>query len=73
MIDSITSGVVYTSDPVNPESNLLLVSSIFGQGKLLVDGIVSPDLFIFQNLTEKLKTSWLQKRRKSCLSMKHVL
>ena len=45
MIDAAASGVIYTRDPVAPESSSLLVHSIYGLGKFLVDGKVSPDYF----------------------------
>ncbi|MFH2055461.1 MAG: PEP/pyruvate-binding domain-containing protein, partial [bacterium] len=45
MIDSKISGVVYTRDPINPERGTLLINSIFGLGKYLVDGTVTPDCY----------------------------
>ena len=45
MVDSRSSGVLYTVDPSEPDSHLLKVSSIWGLGELLVSGSVSPDVF----------------------------
>lgn len=45
MIDAKVSGVVYTRDPVNPERDTVLINSIFGLGKYLVDGTVTPDCY----------------------------
>jgi pyruvate,water dikinase len=45
MIDSRVSGVIYTRDPVNPDGDTMLVHSIYGLGKYLVDGSVTPDCF----------------------------
>lgn len=45
MVDSAASGVVYTRDPLDPESPYLLVNSIFGLGSYLVDGTLTPDVF----------------------------
>jgi pyruvate,water dikinase len=44
MIDSKTSGVMYTQDIENPLSNNLLIHSVWGQGGLLMEGEVSPDV-----------------------------
>jgi pyruvate,water dikinase len=45
MIDARASGVIYTCDPVNPGNHDILINSIFGLGKYLVDGIITPDAF----------------------------
>ncbi len=45
MVDAAASGVVYTMDPIHPEEDCLLVHSVFGLGKSLVDGILTPDVF----------------------------
>jgi pyruvate,water dikinase len=45
MVDAAASGVIYTRDPVRPEDGCVVVSSIFGLGKYLVDGTLTPDLF----------------------------
>jgi pyruvate,water dikinase len=45
MVDAAASGVIYTRDPVQPEDGCVLVSSIYGLGKYLVDGTLTPDLF----------------------------
>jgi pyruvate, water dikinase len=45
MVDSASSGVIYTRDPVRPEDDCLLIYGIFGLGKYLVDGTLMPDVF----------------------------
>jgi pyruvate,water dikinase len=45
MVDAAASGVIYTRDPVRPGDDCVLVSSIYGLGKYLVDGTVTPDFF----------------------------
>jgi pyruvate,water dikinase len=45
MVDATTSGVIYTRDPVRPEDDSLVIYSIFGLGKYLVDGTLMPDVF----------------------------
>ncbi|MBD3170799.1 MAG: hypothetical protein GF307_15085 [candidate division Zixibacteria bacterium] len=57
MVNSAKSGVIYTRNPVNSEDNSLLINSILGLGRFLVDGIVTPDIFHVDrdNLTIKHK------------------
>lgn len=45
MVDATAAGVVYSRDPVNPADDGVLVSSVFGLGKFLVDGTLTPDNF----------------------------
>jgi pyruvate,water dikinase len=44
MIDSEASGIIYTQDAQNKAGNSLVIHSTLGQGSLLVDGKVSPDI-----------------------------
>ncbi len=44
MIDSKSSGVMYSWDIGNQNSRNLLIHSVWGQGELLVEGKVSPDV-----------------------------
>ena len=45
MVDAAASGVVYTRDPVQPDSGAMIINSIFGLGKYVVDGRLTPDVF----------------------------
>jgi pyruvate,water dikinase len=45
MVNAVSSGVVYTRDPVHPADGCLVVNSVFGLGQLLVDGTLTPDVF----------------------------
>lgn len=58
MIDAKSSGVIYTRSPINPDDDYIIVNSIYGLGKYLVDGILNPDIFIVprnpNELTEQI-------------------
>lgn len=45
MVEASASGVIYTQDPVRQDKSHMIVSSIFGLGKFLVDGTITPDVF----------------------------
>ncbi len=45
MVDAAVSGVLYTRDPVHSSDAAVVVSAIYGLGKLLVDGTLAPDVF----------------------------
>ena len=44
MVDAVASGIMYTRDIEAPASDNLVIHSVWGQGELLVDGGVSPDV-----------------------------
>jgi pyruvate,water dikinase len=46
MIDPVCSGVLYTFNPVYPNSNEMVINAVWGVGELLVEGIVSADVYV---------------------------
>lgn len=54
MINSGSSGVLYTVDPSRPESNLLKINSLWGLGEHLVSGEGSPDEFYVDKNTGEI-------------------
>lgn len=57
MVDARASGVVYTRDPVRPEDECLVISSIYGLGPFLVDGTLTPDVFKVSRRTLEIEES----------------
>jgi len=55
MIDAAVSGVVYTRDPIRPDDDIVLVNSIFGLGKYLVNGTLTPDMFVIDRADRQIK------------------
>jgi pyruvate,water dikinase len=45
MVDAVASGVVYTRDPIDPDNDYMLINAVYGLGKYLVDGVMTPDVF----------------------------
>jgi pyruvate,water dikinase len=45
MIDAKAAGVIYTTNPVDPDEPVLIVNAVWGLGKFVVDGTLTPDSF----------------------------
>ncbi|MGO9379566.1 MAG: PEP/pyruvate-binding domain-containing protein [Dissulfurispiraceae bacterium] len=45
MIDARAAGVIYSRDPNNPKSNEIMISSVRGLGKCVVDGKMTPETY----------------------------
>lgn len=62
MVDSASSGVIYTRDPVRPDDDSLVIYSIFGLGKYLVDGTLMPDVFRVSRRSLQVEASEIPKK-----------
>lgn len=58
MVDSVTSGVMFTVEPVTSDTKKIVIEAIYGLGEGLVSGEVTPDLY----LIDKEKMSIISKR-----------
>ena len=54
MVDAVVSGVVYTRNPVDPDDDRMIISSIYGLGRYLVDGIINPDVIWVSRKTREV-------------------
>ncbi|MCJ7786912.1 phosphoenolpyruvate synthase, partial [Patescibacteria group bacterium] len=48
MIPAEISGVMFTIDPVNHEKNRLIIEAVYGLGEYLVQGTVTPDIYVVE-------------------------
>lgn len=48
MIRPLCSGVLYTTDPVAPDKNEIVISAVWGLGQLLVEGKVEADNYVLK-------------------------
>jgi pyruvate,water dikinase len=46
MVDALAAGVAYSVDPTDDALNRMLISAVWGLGKPVVDGTVSPDAYV---------------------------
>ena len=54
MVDSVASGVIYTVDPVEPDSGILRIAAVAGMGERLVSGEASPVTFFVDKTTGRV-------------------
>lgn len=45
MIDAMSAGVVYTTDPNRPKADILIISAVRGMGRCVVDGVMTPETY----------------------------
>ncbi len=48
MIDPVCSGVLYSLNPVQPDSREMVINAVWGIGELLVEGVVSADVYVLK-------------------------
>ena len=46
MVDAVSGGVAYSRNPVNIRENAVVINSVWGLPKPVVDGSITPDLFV---------------------------
>lgn len=61
MVNSHSSGVMFTVDPISTDKNKIVIEAIFGLGEYIVQGIATPDHYevdkkTFQILDRKIST-----------------
>ena len=55
MFNSQVSGITFTANPVNPAANEIIIESTYGLGESIVSGNVTPDRFVLDRTTMKIK------------------
>ncbi len=46
MVDAVAAGVAYSVDPTDPALDKMLISAVWGFGKPVVDGTMTPDTYV---------------------------
>jgi pyruvate, water dikinase len=57
MVPAVASGVVYSVDPLAPDSGCLLINAAWGLGQLVVEGVVTPDAYYLDRHSLRLVRS----------------
>lgn len=60
MVDSEVSGVIFTANPITNNLSEIMIESGFGLGELVVGGMITPDNFIVDKKTLKIKNKTIQ-------------
>lgn len=76
MIDPVTSGVLFTQNPLKPSSQTMMINAVYGVGEGLVGGHLDPDTWTFdyqgnqleEHLVEKDK-KWVRSGESGCLEV----
>ncbi len=53
MVDAVAAGVAYSVDPTDAALNKMLISAVWGLGKPVVDGSMTPDSYVISRLPGK--------------------
>ncbi len=56
MIQSDSSGVVFSINPVSNDTNEIIIESVYGLGEAIVSGKVTPDTYYINKLNNTIKT-----------------
>jgi pyruvate,water dikinase len=56
MVQSQTSGVMFTIEPVTSDSSKIVIEAVFGLGEAIVSGEVTPDLYVVDKDSLKIVT-----------------
>jgi len=54
MVDSEVSGVAFSVNPINHDTNEIMVEAIYGLGELIVQGMVTPDNYVLAKDTNEI-------------------
>lgn len=54
MVQSHTSGVMFTIDPITLQKNTIVIEAIYGLGEMIVQGVVTPDHYVVNKNTLKI-------------------
>ncbi len=54
MVQSESSGVMFTVDPITNDTNRIVIEAAFGLGEAVVGGLVSPDHYEVEKSTERI-------------------
>ncbi|WP_297501773.1 phosphoenolpyruvate synthase [Thermococcus sp.] len=62
MVNSETSGVMFTANPVTNDRNEIMINGAWGLGEAVVSGAVTPDEYIVEKGTWKIKEKYIAKK-----------
>lgn len=67
MVASESSGIMFTTDPLNPTQGDIIIESSWGLGEAIVSGLVSPDRFMVERTGQRILDQEISKKHKAIL------
>lgn len=64
MVQSKTSGIMFTADPVGQAKNRIIIEAIYGLGELIVQGQVTPDHYVVNKDSFGIIAKTIEKQNK---------
>lgn len=61
-VNSEISGIMFTANPISSNLNEIVVEAVYGLGEAIVSGSVTPDTFIIDKKTMKIKSRSISKQ-----------
>ncbi len=62
MVESHTSGVMFTVEPVTSDSSKIIIEAVFGLGEAIVSGEVTPDLYVVDKEEQRIISKKITKQ-----------
>lgn len=60
MVESKVSGVIFSVNPITKDKNEIMLEAGYGLGEMLVQGLITPDNFVIDKKTLKIKSRDIQ-------------
>lgn len=62
MVPAQISGVMFTADPVSNEKNTIVIEAIYGLGEYIVQGVVTPDIYVIDKNSLEIRKREIAKQ-----------
>ncbi len=62
MVESVTSGVMYSRNPLNMLEEIILITAVWGLGPYAVDGVITPDTYTVERNSQTISSDISRKR-----------
>lgn len=69
LINPVSSGILFTADPVSNNHDILTIDAGYGLGEALVSGLITPDLYKVHKTSFKIMEKTLGKKEKKIISI----
>jgi len=62
MVQALSSGVMFTIEPITNDNNIIAIEAVFGLGEAIVSGEVIPDLYLIDKDSLKIESKKIAKQ-----------